>query len=126
MTTSASVDRKRKPIAKLVRDQDGCRRLNLGNLSLCPMGGGYWSVERLRERETELVAAWISRSEVRELISKQRSKIGTNNSHVKPYDEFCELLNIIAYDHGAELGSSLELYETYREVLSQQSKRYNF
>jgi hypothetical protein len=39
------------------------------------------------------------------------------------FDDFCQRLDIKAYDGGAELGSSLELYESYLEIFKSQPNK---
>ncbi len=54
--------------ARIKRDEDGARYLTIGALVLTPISGGYWHVEKSIGGRRELLAAWTTASDVRELI----------------------------------------------------------
>ncbi len=56
---------------ELKRDEDGSRYLLVDDMKLSPMGGGYWSVERIAGNQLELLAAWVASDSVRKIVANK-------------------------------------------------------
>lgn len=57
--------------AELKRDEDGSRYLLVDDMKLSPLGGGYWSVERIAGNRLELLAAWVASDSVRKIVANK-------------------------------------------------------